>query len=114
MIYKDLVTLIIIFVILLTIGVRAAEMGLYATMGLDLQPKSFDFVFQRDRLYSFTVFGNSLELKKFYKVGNILASKGNISIVVSGKSFTINSIIPTGVMLRETANLDKTTAKLYN
>jgi len=114
MIYKDLITIIIIFTILLTIGVRIAELGLYKTMGLDLKPKSFNFDFQSDRVYSFTIIGNRLELKKYYKVGNILASKGNISIVVNGKRFAINSIIPTGVVLQESMNLDKKTAKMYN
>ena len=64
MIYKDLITLIIIFFLLLALGVRIAEQGLYETMGLDLRPKSFDFDFQRDRVYSFTILGNSLEVKK--------------------------------------------------
>ncbi|HQA59690.1 MAG: histidine kinase [Tepidanaerobacteraceae bacterium] len=114
MIYKDLITLIIIFFLLLALGVRIAEQGLYETMGLDLRPKSFDFDFQRDRVYSFTILGNSLEVKKYYQVGNIVACREKIDVTINGKSFTINPIIPTGVMMRESVNLDKKTAKMYN
>jgi len=114
MIYKDLITLIIIFIILLTIGIRIAELGLYETMGLDLKPKSFDFDFQRDRVYRFVVLGNSLKLQKNYKVGNVVVCKGNISIIINGKRFTINSIISTGVTLKERLNLDKKSANMYN
>ena len=114
MIYKDLITLIIIFILLLTMGIRIAEKGLYNTMGLDLKPQSFDFDFQDDRVYSFTVLGNNIKLQKYYKVGNIVAYRGQISFVINGKTFTINSMIPTGVMLQERLNLDKKTANMYN
>ncbi len=114
MIYKDLITLIIIFTILLTIGVRVAEKGLYDTMGIDWRPQSFDFDFQEDRVYRFTLLGNSVKLQNYHKIGNIVAYRGHISFIVNGKTFTINSIIPTGVMLREGPNLDKKTTNMYN
>ncbi|NLZ52024.1 MAG: histidine kinase [Thermoanaerobacteraceae bacterium] len=114
MIYKDLITLIIIFVILLTIGVRIAEKGLYDTMGLDLRPKSFDFDFQSDRVYSFTVFGNSLKLQKYYRIGDIFAHKGHLSLVINGKKISINSLVPTGFFFMERLNLDKKSANMYN
>jgi hypothetical protein len=114
MIYKDLITLIIIFIILLTIGIRIAEKGLYDAMGLDLRPRSFDFDFESDRIYSFTVLGNSLKLQKYYKIGNIFAYNGQISFIINGRRFTFNSIIPTGVMLKDPLNLDKKSANMYN
>ncbi|MCG1012696.1 histidine kinase [Tepidanaerobacter sp. GT38] len=114
MIYKDLITLVIIFILLLTIGVRVAEKGLYNTMGLDLRPQSFDFDFQEDRVYSFTVLGSNIKLQKYYKIGNMVACRGQISFMINGKTFTINSMIPTGVMLQERLNLDKKTANMYN
>jgi len=95
-------------------GVRTAEQGLYKTMGLEIQPKSFDFDFKKGRVYTFTILSNNLELQKYYKVGSIIASKGNISITVNGKSFSINPIIQTGVMFKEGTNLDKKTTNMYN
>lgn len=114
MIYKDFMTLIIIFVIILTLGIRIAEKGLNVTMGLDIRPKSFNVDILGDRVYNFTVLGNNLKLQRYYKIGNIFADKGHLTMKINGKKIKLNSLIPTGVMLKGRLNLDKKSANMYN
>ena len=114
MIYKDFITILIIFVILLSLGIRIAEKGLNATMGLDIRPRSFDFVILDDRLYNFILLGNSFKLQRYYKIGDVFADKGCIRLNINGKKIKLNSLIPTGVMLKGLLNLDKKSANMYN
>ncbi len=114
MVYKDIITILIIFVIFLSLGIRIAEKGLNATMGLNIRPKSFDFAILSDRVYNVTVLGNSIKFQRYYRIGDIFASKGIINININGKNIRINSIIPAGVMPKRRPNLDKKSANMYN
>ncbi|HHY70947.1 MAG TPA: histidine kinase [Thermoanaerobacterales bacterium] len=114
MIYKDLMKLLIIFIIFLSLGIQVAEKGLNDTMGLDIRPRSFDFIILDDRVYNFTVLGNSFKLQRYYKIGDIFADKGCITLNINGKMFKLNSVIPTRVMLKGPLNLDKKSANMYN
>jgi hypothetical protein len=114
MVYKDIIILLIIFVILLTLGIRIAEKGLNAIMGLDIGPRSFDFAILGDRVYNVTVLGNSIKLQRYYKIGDIFADKGCLSLNINGKKIKFNSLIPTGVMLKGRPNLDKKSVNMYN
>ncbi|HHV18031.1 MAG TPA: histidine kinase [Thermoanaerobacterales bacterium] len=114
MVYKDLITILIIFVIFLSLGIRIAEKGMNTIMGLDIRPKSFDFVILSDRVYNVIVLGNSIKLQKYYKIGDIFAGKGIINLNINGKKIKLDSIIPAGVMPKRRTNLDKKSVNMYN
>lgn len=114
MIYKDLVTLFIIFTIILSLGIRIAEEGLNATMGLDMRPKSFNLIIFKNRAYDLTILGKTFKLQKYYKVGEIFVGKGCVSLKINEKEFTLYSLIPTRTILKDRQNVDKKPANRYN
>ncbi|MDD4569854.1 MAG: histidine kinase [Tepidanaerobacteraceae bacterium] len=112
--YKKFIVVIIIFVIIFVIGVRTAEKGLNAVMGLNIKLKSFEFFIFDDRIYNFVILGNSFKFQRYYKIGEIYADRGFISLQINGKKFWLNSLIPTGVVLKSRPNLDKKSVNMYN
>lgn len=113
--YNDLLTLIIIFLIVLTLGLRLAEEGVYSTMGIDKRPTSFDFYLDvSDRHYELCFLGNTFSLKKTFKIANFYADRRMIIIKTPQHELTLYTLIPTGLKLNSGVNLDKKSAKMYN
>ncbi len=109
-----IIKLLILFIIFTFIGIWVAEKGLNGVMGLDIRPKSFDFVVLNDNIYDFTVLGNSIKFHRYYKIGDIAADKGHITLNINGKTLELNYIIPIEVVLKDTLNLDKKPTNMYN
>lgn len=114
MIYKDLLTLFVIFAIILSLGIRIAEEGLNAMMGLDIRPKSFNFIIFNDRTYDLSILGKTFKFQKYYKVGEIFVGKGCMSLKINEKQFTLYSLIPARTILKDRQNVDKKPANRYN
>jgi len=112
--YKDMMTIIIIFLIFTILGVRTAEGGMYYIMGLEMTPESFDFNVFNDHSYVFNVMGKDYMFQKLYKIGDFYADRYRIILNVNGKKIKLNPIIYTGVSLKNRINLDKRHANMYN
>jgi len=96
-IYKDLLTLIIIFLIILAMGLRLAETGVYSTMGLDMKPASFDFCFDpRTRSYDISLMGKNLQFAATFKIADFYADKKMFSIKISGRDITLYNLVNLG------------------
>lgn len=115
MIYKDLLTLIIIFLIVLALGLRMAEEGVYSTMGLDKKPASFDFAFNvRDRTYDLSILGRHWQFTSILKITDFYADRKKISIKFLGKDIEFHPLINLGLKFKSGVNLDKKSAEMYN
>lgn len=112
--YKDLISLLIIFILFLALGIRLAEQGVNSTMGLDLLPKSFSVSISKKQVYTFCVLGKSYEIQRTMKIGEIYAGRQQIAININGKKIIINTLIYTGVPFKNIVNLDKRHANMYN
>lgn len=69
--YKDFFTLMIIFLLVLTLGLRVAEQGVYSTMGIETRPRTFDLDFNKNGVYNINLLGKNIELNKIYKIGEL-------------------------------------------
>lgn len=113
--YKDLLTLIIIFLLVLAQGLRMAEAGVYSTMGLDMRPASFDFDFDlQSRVYDISFMGMRRQFTGTFKIADFYADKKIICIKFSGMDFTVHPLIDLGFILKSGTNLDKKSTKMYN
>ncbi|MDI3481158.1 MAG: hypothetical protein PWQ97_813 [Tepidanaerobacteraceae bacterium] len=113
--YKDFFTVIIIFLFVMILGLRAAEAGVYSMMGIDKKPESFDFNFDfQNRVYDFSILGVHRQFALTVKVADFYADKKTVRIKFKGKDFTIHPLIEMGFVLKNTGNLDKKSTKMYN
>ena len=111
--YKDLLTLVIILSILVFTGLRIAEQGLYTTMGINQELRTFNFKIVGDRNYDVWVLGKNLSFQKTYKIGDFYADKATIYLKMQGRQFYINPLISFVPPLKS-LNLDKNPIELYN
>ncbi|WP_422444109.1 histidine kinase [Thermoanaerobacterium sp. DL9XJH110] len=114
MIYKDLITLIIVFLIILVLGLRIAEEGVYSTMGLDVGPRSFAFEIRDDRSYGISILGKKINLRSVYRIGDFYADRGRISIEIAGRKYSFCPMVKAGFPPMRGHNLDKNFTKMYN
>jgi len=91
--YNDLLTLIIIFLVVLTLGLRTAEQGVYSTMGIETRPKTFDLDYYRDGVYNVNIMGRNFELDKKYKIGDLNISNELIILKFNGKEIKFSPLI---------------------
>jgi len=99
--YKDLLTLIIIFLIVLALGLRLAETGVYSTMGLARKPASFDFCFDpRTRSYDISIMGVHRQFAATFKIADFYADKKMFSIKISGRDITLYPLINLGIVFK--------------
>ena len=111
--YKDLITLLIIFFVFTISGVRIAEEGMYSVMGLEIEPKSFCYIF-KDHSHTFEIMGKHYTLQRLHKIGEFYADRYKITLDLNGKKVSFSPLIYTGVSLKNRVNLDKKHANMYN
>jgi hypothetical protein len=107
MILKDLLTIVIIFMIILTIGINIVEERVNLSLGLDVKPKSFYFFISDDRKYEFCIMGHHYMFEGLHKVGEIHAGKTFIDIEVADKKISFSPLIDTRLNPKHWLNLDK-------
>lgn len=112
--YKYIVTMLIIFMVLFSIGVHMTEKGLNKIMGLDIESRSFDLTILDERQYKFTILGEKIKIQRYYKVCDFCVDSGYLSLGVNEKKIKFNSLIPTGLLLKNRLNLDKKSSNMYN
>jgi len=91
--YKDLLTLIIIFLMVLTLGLRTAEQGVYSTMGIETRPQIFDLDYHSDGVYNLNIMGKNFELDKKYKIGDLNIIDRLITLKINEKEIKFSPII---------------------
>ena len=107
--------MIIIFLIVLAMGLRAAEEGVYATMGIDKRPASFDFDFDaRDRSYDFFILGRHWQFAITFKIADFYADRKKVNIRISGRDIKFHPLVNLGFKFKSGVNLDKKSAEMYN
>ncbi len=104
---KDLITIIIIFMIILTIGINIVEERVNSSLGLDVKPKSFYFFVSGDRKYEVCIMGHHYIFEGLRKVGEIHANGTFIDIEIAGKKLFFSHLIDTRINLKDLLYLDK-------
>lgn len=104
--YRDLFTLIIIFIIVLIIGLNFAEKGVYSAMGLDSPPQSFNFRMNKNRDYHICILGKDFTYNKAYKIGEIYGNKRSLHIKIANKKIHLTPMVNAKIIKDKLSNLD--------
>ncbi|TYP54991.1 hypothetical protein [Thermosediminibacter litoriperuensis] len=114
---KDLFTLFLIFAVVLVLGLRFAEEGVYSTMGLDITPMTFNLKILPDGTYDFFILGRRFSLRQLLRVSDFYADRRKVDIRIAG----LNISVPNMVRVYDPANfshlriyLDKKYCRMYN
>jgi hypothetical protein len=107
MILKDLLTLILIFTLILTIGIYIVEERVNLSLGLDAKPKSFNFFVSEDRKYELCIMGHEYIFEGLHKLGEINVGRKYIGIEIANKKISFSHLIDTRFNLNHLLNLDK-------
>ncbi|MCG0274771.1 MAG: hypothetical protein L5655_01230 [Thermosediminibacteraceae bacterium] len=113
----DLIALFLVFVVVLALGLRMAEEGVYSIMGLDTDPLTFDLKVLPGGQYDFCILGSRFSLKQTLKLGEFYADRRRVDIRIGG----LNISVPTMFCVYNPANLphlriylDKQNSRMYN